>query len=180
MEHLVDIGKTKFIGLSNFNILKTKRILEVARIRPVVNQVELHPYLPQKDLVDFCHREHIIPVAHQPLGGRLVTAVNPNNSRPAPMVNRQVLQIARETGKAPAQVLLSWLVQRGIPTVPKSVQEDHLKENLQVFELSDDQLQRMNNIFESSDTVRYLDPQNHIGFDVFDENEDQTVRHQKP
>ena len=177
MEKLVDNGKARFIGLSNFNILKTKRILEIARIRPVANQVELHPYLPQNELVAFCHREHIMPIAHQPLGGRPVAAVNPNADRPGPLVDKHVLQIASETGQTPAQVLLSWLVQRGIPAVPKSVQEDHLEQNLRIFKLTDDQFERMNNILESNETVRYLDPQSHIGFDIFDENEDQPVLH---
>ncbi|KAI9662478.1 MAG: hypothetical protein M1821_008645 [Bathelium mastoideum] len=175
MEELVDNGKAKFIGLSNFNILKTKRILEIARIRPVVNQVELHPYLPQKELVAFCHSEHIMPVAHQPLGGRPVAAVNPNASRPGPIMDKQVLHIASEIGKTPAQVLLSWLIQRGIPSVPKSAQEDHLKQNLNICKLSDDHFQRLNNISDLSGTVRYLDPLNHIGFDIFDEDEDQPV-----
>jgi diketogulonate reductase-like aldo/keto reductase len=100
-----------FIGLSNFNMLKLKRILEIARIRPAVNQVELHPYvtpflvqqyciccllkyipryLPQLELLHFCSQENIHLTAHQPLGGRPVVAVNPNVHRPGPISDPDV------------------------------------------------------------------------------------------
>lgn len=69
MERLVDIGKVRAIGLSNFSILKTKKILEGARIQPDVNQIELHPYLPQRKLVQFSKENNIHITAHSPLGG---------------------------------------------------------------------------------------------------------------
>ncbi|KAI9688306.1 MAG: hypothetical protein M1820_010275 [Bogoriella megaspora] len=175
MEALVDNGKAKFIGLSNFTILKTKRILDIARIRPAVNQVEIHPYLPQDDLVIYCKSNGILPMAHQPLGGRPVAVVNPNASIPGPMVDECILRIASETDSTPAQVLLSWLVQRGIPAVPKTIQESRLKENIRVFKLTENQFQRIMVLPDSHGTVRYLDPRNHIGFDIFDEIEDQPV-----
>ena len=92
-------------GLSNFNILKTKRILEVARIIPAVNQVEIHPYatllaalfrllmkvwiryLPQPELVEFSTKHNILVMAHQPLGGRPLHVVRGNPDKPFPTEN---------------------------------------------------------------------------------------------
>lgn len=108
MERLVDSGKARSIGtcgnrsspalyrndgtvlivfqqgLSNFNILKTRRILEVARIIPAVNQVELHPYLPQHELFEFLSKYNILLMAHQPLGGRPVPVVRGHPEQPFP------------------------------------------------------------------------------------------------
>lgn len=68
MERLVDIGKTKMIGVSNFSTPKLKRLLSKARIHPVVNQIELHPYFPQRGLVEFCQRNGVHVTAYGPLG----------------------------------------------------------------------------------------------------------------
>lgn len=68
-------GLTQQIGVSNFSSPKLKKLLESATIFPVVNQVELHPYLPQKGLVNFCREHEIHITAHCPLGGNLIPAV---------------------------------------------------------------------------------------------------------
>lgn len=72
-------------GISNFNILKTRKLLETARIKPAVNQVELHPYLPQHKLLAFCKEQGIHVTAHSPLGGRPVDAVAPNKHFTGPL-----------------------------------------------------------------------------------------------
>ena len=77
-------------GLSNFNVLKTKRILATARITPAVNQVELHPYLPQNDLLKFCSEHNILLMAHQPLGGRPVAVVRGHPGEPFPTEDPKV------------------------------------------------------------------------------------------
>ncbi|OTA08157.1 hypothetical protein A9Z42_0091070 [Trichoderma parareesei] len=89
MEKLVDLGLARSIGLSNFNILKTKRILSTARIIPVVNQVEIHPYFPQQDLFEFSSKHGIILMAHQPLGGRPVGVVL-GSDKPFPTADEKV------------------------------------------------------------------------------------------
>jgi diketogulonate reductase-like aldo/keto reductase len=68
MENFVDEGKVKSIGLSNFNISQIKEVLEKCRIKPVVNQVEVHPYFQNTELVDFCQTNDIIVTAYAPLG----------------------------------------------------------------------------------------------------------------
>ncbi|KAF8862531.1 hypothetical protein BDZ45DRAFT_616832 [Acephala macrosclerotiorum] len=173
MENLVDAGKAKLIGLSNFNVIKTKRILEIARIRPAINQVELHPYLPQWDLLDFCAKEKIHLTGHQPLGGRPVAAVNPNADRPGPLLDSDILRIAATYRKSPAQVLLSWAVQRGTSVVPKTVHEHRMVENMDLFRIDDIHMNEINSLAEKKGAVRYLDPRNHIGFDIFREDVDE-------
>ncbi|KFY64856.1 hypothetical protein V496_02973, partial [Pseudogymnoascus sp. VKM F-4515 (FW-2607)] len=161
--------------LSNFSIIKTKRILEIARIRPAVNQVEMHPYLPQQELLDFCSAEGIHVTAHQPLGGRPVAAVNPNVDRPGPLLDPTIAGIAKSKGKSPAQVLLSWSLQRGVSVVPKTVQEDRMVENRALFRLADEDMSKTNKLAESTGVVRYLNPKGHIGFDIFTESIDEPV-----
>ncbi|KAK3904931.1 hypothetical protein C8A05DRAFT_42078 [Staphylotrichum tortipilum] len=173
MEKLVESGKARSIGLSNFNILKTKRILEVASIIPAVNQVELHPYFPQRELFNFSAKHGIRLMAHQPLGGRPVPVVRGHPDIPFPTDDQTINEIAVECGMTPAQVCLSWAIQRGIPVVPKSVQEGHMRENLQVRRLPDDVFDAVEAVSSSRGPIRFLDPGRHLGFDIFDEERDQ-------
>jgi len=179
MEKVVDSGKSKLIGLSNFSIRKLKRVLENAKIRPAVNQVELHPYLPQPDLLDFCVREKIHLMAHQPLGGRPVAAVSPNANHPGPLLDSDILRIAATYGKTPAQVLLSWAVQRGTSVVPKTVHEHRMVENIDLFTIDEIHMKILSSIAEKKGSVRYLDPRNYIGFDIFREDVDEPVKAEK-
>ncbi|MCJ1316179.1 hypothetical protein MMC15_001499 [Xylographa vitiligo] len=180
MEALVDNGKTKAIGLSNFNILKTKRILKSARIKPAVNQVELHPYLPQYELLEFCNQNGILLVAHQPLGGRPLGIVSPNASRPGPLHNSQILKIASVSGRTPGQLALSWAIQRGTAVIPKTSNELRLAENLEVTALNEKDFEIINGLAREAGPIRYLDPCGHVGFDVFDEVRDEPVADSAP
>ncbi|KAK8116002.1 aldo-keto reductase [Apiospora sp. TS-2023a] len=184
MEALVETGKAKSIGiyycLSNFNILKTRKLLEKANIIPAVNQVEVHPYLPQAELVEFSRRHGILVMAHQPLGGRPVGVVRAHEGHPRPVEDSEVLEIARKLGRSPAQVCLSWAVQRGIPVVPKSVHESRLSENLNLFSLPEVDLQKVNKLSHKTGDIRFLDPKPHIGFDIFDEENDEPVDDKAP
>ncbi|KAK4035335.1 NADP-dependent oxidoreductase domain-containing protein [Parachaetomium inaequale] len=180
MEKLVDSGKARAIGLSNFNVLKTKRILEVARIIPAVNQVEIHPFFPQQELFDFSAKHCILLMAHQPLGGRPVGVVRAHPDEPFPTDDPTIIDIANKSGISPAQVCLAWAVQRGIPVVPKSVQEGHMKENLQLRRLSDDAFEAVDGISTSRGPIRFLDPSRHLGFNIFDEENDQPVANGAP
>ncbi|KAK4161152.1 NADP-dependent oxidoreductase domain-containing protein [Cladorrhinum sp. PSN259] len=180
MERLVTIGKARAIGLSNFNILKTKRILEVAKVIPAVNQVELHPYLPQHDLVEFSAKHGILIMAHQPLGGRPVPVVRAHPDEPFPTENPTVVEAAKACDISPARVCLSWAVQRGIPVVPKSVQPHHMQQNLQLKRMSDELFQRVDALTSERGPIRFLDPSRHICFDIFDEQNDQPIDNKAP
>ncbi|XDG08717.1 hypothetical protein ABKA04_008332 [Annulohypoxylon sp. FPYF3050] len=180
MEKLVASGKVHSIGLSNFNILKTKRILEIAKITPVVVQVEVHPYFPQHELHRFSIQHGILIMAHQPLGGRPVPLVRGHPNEPFPTEDPKIIDIASKCNMTPAQVCLSWAVQRGIPIVPKSVSETHMKQNLQLKRLPEDMFAIVDQLSLERGPLRFLDPSRHIGFDIFDEEKDQPVADSAP
>ena len=118
MEDLVDAGLVKAIGVANFGAPMLNDLLSHARIRPAVNQVELHPYLQQQSLVDFCARNDVAVTAYSPLG-------SPGNSAgkglPSPVEDETIRAIAEAHGKSPAQVLIRWALDRGTSVIPKSV-----------------------------------------------------------
>ncbi|KAI1469879.1 aldo-keto reductase [Daldinia caldariorum] len=175
MEKLVASGKAHSIGLFNFNILKTKRILEIAKITPAVIQAEIHPYLPQHELHGFAAQHGVLIIAHQPLGGRPISLVRGNPDEPFPTEDQKIIDVATKCNMTPAQVCLSWAVQRGIAVVPKSINKEHMKQNLQLERLPDDLFATVDRLSLERGPLRFLGPSRHIGFDIFDEGRDQPV-----
>ena len=135
MEAAVSAGLTRHIGVSNFSIKKIQDLLPHCKIRPEVNQVELHPFLQQPELVKYCSSQGIHMTAWAPLGSSdrpdFVKAPN----APVLLENPLIQSIAQRRGCTPAQVLLAWHVQRGISTIPKSVNPARLRENLAAAEI---------------------------------------------
>ena len=119
METLVEKGLVRSIGVSNFNIARLQRILAIAKIPPAVNQVELHPILPQDKLLQFCKDNGIAVVAYSPLGANKLELIE------HPIVK----QVAESEQLTPAQVLISWAVTRGCIVIPKTGNVQRLKEN---------------------------------------------------
>ncbi|XP_067008632.2 aldo-keto reductase family 1 member B1 [Anabrus simplex] len=132
MEKAVKQGLTKSIGISNFNSEQVKRILEVAEIKPVTNQVECHPYLNQKKLIEFCKSKDITITAYSPLGSPDRPWAKPDD--PQLMDDAKLKKVAEKYGKTPAQILLRYQVQRGNITIPKSVTKSRIKENFEIFD----------------------------------------------
>ncbi|MGO9661347.1 MAG: aldo/keto reductase [Acidimicrobiales bacterium] len=125
-------GRTRAIGVSNFTRKCLEHLIDETGVVPAVNQVELHPELPQDDLLTF-HSEHgILTQAWAPLGQGQALA--------GPIVG----QVAAEKGRTPAQVVLRWHLQRGTIPLPKSATPGRLKENLELwdFELSAEDMAR--------------------------------------
>lgn len=139
MEKLLDSGKVKNIGVSNFGIKTLTTLLKHARIVPAVNQVEAHPCLPQHELLAFCS-------SHEPK--ILLTAYSPVGKHKYATSDRDIVDIARNkgTGVKEGQVLLSWAVQRGTAVMPKSVDPTRLKQNLSLIELTPDEMHRLDEI----------------------------------
>ncbi|KAI9290960.1 aldehyde reductase-like protein [Neoconidiobolus thromboides FSU 785] len=137
LEKLVENGKVKHIGISNFGVKSIKQILSEAKIRPAALQVELHPYLPQPELLEFCKNENIHVTAYSPLGSEAVPKVREQT---------EVVEIAQRLGKTPAQVLLAWGQQRGTSVIPKSTNEDRVKQNFQDIELSEEDINKISNL----------------------------------
>jgi len=131
MEDLVDLGLIKSIGLSNFNSKQIQRVSDIARIQPVMNQVECHPYLTQKKLMEFCHSKKIIVTAYSPLGSPDRPGAKPGD--PELMDDKKLLAIAEKYGKSAAQILIRYQIQRGNVVVPKSVTKSRIISNFDVF-----------------------------------------------
>ncbi|KAK2597876.1 hypothetical protein N8I77_012631 [Diaporthe amygdali] len=156
MEALVKKGKIRTIGVSNFSIAKINEIWDAAEIKPAVNQVELHPYFAQPELVKWCQNKGIIVEAYSPLGNNIY-------GLPMAIEDPAVIELAEKLGKTPGQVVLSWVVQRGIVVLTKSVTPSRIKSNLEVFELPADALEKVNSLDRNH---RYNLPAR-LGVDIF-------------
>ncbi|KAI1766318.1 NADP-dependent oxidoreductase domain-containing protein [Hypoxylon sp. FL1150] len=182
MAALVATGKVRFIGtssarLSNFNILKTKRLIQETGILPAANQVEMNPYFPQYDLFEYCVSKNIQVIAHCPLGGALAPEVA-RRSGGGPLGDDTIKSIADAHGKTPAQIILAWLTGRGIAVVPKSAKPSRIEENFNVlFALTEAENEQISTLMgvRGEKGVRNLANAEHIGFDVFDEEFDQPI-----
>lgn len=137
MEHLVDGGKCRAIGLADITLEKLKTIYEAARIKPAVVQVEAHPYLPETELLEYCKENDIILLAFAPLG---------HGIKPGPLEDPAVLAVAERVEKTPAQVLLAWAVQRGTAILTTAKTTARAKENFDISPLPQDAFDEINNI----------------------------------
>ncbi len=130
MERLVELGLTRHIGTSNMTIPKLRLLLRDCRIRPAVNEMELHPHMQQQELFDFVRSEGIEPVGYCPLGspGRPERDRTPDDT--VDMEDPVIVEIARSHGVHPAAVCLKWAVQRGQTPIPMSTKRKNYAANL--------------------------------------------------
>nr|WP_281252274.1 aldo/keto reductase [Sediminibacillus massiliensis] len=136
MEKLYKDGRIKAIGVSNFHVHHLEDLLQDAEIKPMVNQVEFHPHLAQKELRDFCKKQDIQLEAWSPLKqGQLLED---------PVIN----EIAEKHSKSAAQVILRWDLQSGVVTIPKSAKEHRIKSNADIFdfELSAEDMEKIDGL----------------------------------
>lgn len=155
MEALVDAGKAKAIGLSNFNSSQVERIVKAARIKPANIQVELNAYYPKKQLRETCKKHGVSVCAFAVFGspGRKTYYVSPNDAHlkvkiPALLDSPVVAAIAQKHKKTAAQILLRHLAEEDVIVLAKSINPDRLKTNFQIFdfELDDDDRQKLNSL----------------------------------
>lgn len=147
IESLVDQGIVRDIGVSNFAIRHLEHLEQATTIKPAVNQVEMHPYLAQTDLLNYCKEKGIVITAYSPLGAR----PNAKSVLNDPVVDK----VAVRNSKSKAQVLLSWANQRGTITIPKSAKPARIQENFGIFELSSEDMDDLNKLDKG---LRYIDP----------------------
>ncbi|WP_367069112.1 aldo/keto reductase [Bacillus velezensis] len=139
LETLYRDGRIKAIGVSNFQIHHLKHLMKETEIKPMINQVEYHPRLSQKELLAFCTEQGIQLEAWSPL-------------MQGQLLDHPVLQeIAEKYGKSAAQVILRWDLQNGVITIPKSTKKHRIEENANVFdfELSADDMKRIDDLNEN-------------------------------
>ncbi len=136
MEEAVKKRLTRHIGVANFNITNLKTISDGAAIKPEVNQVEMHPYLQQQALLDYCRQNGIHITAYSPLGSPDRPSRLKDGGEDMPILEDCVVNdIARLHGCSPAQILLSWAIMRGTSVIPKSVNPVRLRQNIEAAEL---------------------------------------------
>jgi alcohol dehydrogenase (NADP+) len=136
MEALVDQGLCRHIGVSNFSLTKLQSLVASARIKPEMNQVELHPYLQQTALLEYCQHQGIQMTAYSPLGSPDRPDSLKAADEPVLMADPIIGQIASRHGVSPAQVLISWAIHRGTAVIPKSVNPERIAQNLAAAEVS--------------------------------------------
>jgi diketogulonate reductase-like aldo/keto reductase len=127
-ERLLADGRVSSIGVSNFEIEHLERLLSETDVVPAVNQVELHPEFPQEELRRF-HAEH----------GILTQSWGPLGQGKGLLENSHILDVARRKGRTPGQVVLRWHLQLGNVVIPKSVNPDRIRENIDVFDFELDE-----------------------------------------
>jgi diketogulonate reductase-like aldo/keto reductase len=140
LESLVDEGRCRAIGLSNVNLAKLQEIVEAARIKPAVVEVESHPYLPEWDLLEYCHLHGIVLLAFAALG---------HGMEPRLLDDPVIIGIARRLSKTPAQVVLAWAVQRGTAFLTTSVTPSRIQENFELSTIPEDAMRKIRGITTS-------------------------------
>uniref|UniRef100_A0A8C5D7I1 alcohol dehydrogenase (NADP(+)) n=1 Tax=Gouania willdenowi TaxID=441366 RepID=A0A8C5D7I1_GOUWI len=138
MEALQASGKVKSIGVSNFSILQLQRLLDLCKVPPAVNQVELHPYLVQTDMIQFCKSSNIVLTAYCPFGspGRPPKLFRGETDPHKLLEDPVVSAIAKKHRRSTAQVLLRYHIQQGVSVIPKSDKAHHILDNTKVFDFS--------------------------------------------
>ncbi|KAG1114593.1 hypothetical protein G6F42_014144 [Rhizopus arrhizus] len=149
MEKLIGT-KLRAIGVSNFDIPHLEKLAITAKIPPAVNQVELHPYLPQQDLVEYL-------CAYSPLG----------SSDSPLMKDEAIIAIANKYNATTAQILISWGIERGYAVLPKSVTPSRIISNLKDVHLEPQDFESINKLVENHPTRRLGDPYLSWDVDVF-------------
>jgi diketogulonate reductase-like aldo/keto reductase len=138
LEKIYNEGRAKAIGVSNYTIKHLKEMDDYAEVKPVINQVEFHPFLFQENLLDYCRFREIQLEAYSPLA-RAEKLDDPN-----------IKEIADKYSITPAQIMIRWSLQHDLVVIPKSVHKERIIENSQVFdfEISEDDMDRLNSLNE--------------------------------
>jgi diketogulonate reductase-like aldo/keto reductase len=158
MEKLLETGKARAIGVSNFNQRRLEDLLSKVTIVPAANQIEAHPYLQQQSLKEFCEARGILIEAYSPLGNNLT-------GEPRTVDDPLVKSLAKDLGMDGGQLLGSWGVQRGTVVLPKSVTPSRIETNHKIQQLPTkvyEQLNQLERHKRFNFPIRW-------GFDIFEE-----------
>jgi diketogulonate reductase-like aldo/keto reductase len=164
MESLYEQGLAKSIGVSNWTQKGLESLLQFAKVKPTVNQIEIHPFLPQYDLIKYCQSKDIVPVAYSPLGSQdQVPGTGEKVS-----TNKELLAVAEKNGVSLAQVLIAWGLKRGYAVLPKSSNPNRIQSNAGLITLSDEDFAAVNKVAEGRNT-RFVNMKATFGYNVWPE-----------
>jgi methylglyoxal/glyoxal reductase len=137
-EEIYKSGRTKSIGVSNYTIRHLEELFSYSDVIPVINQVEFNPFLYQKDLLDFCHKNNVRLEAYSPL------------VKAQKLENKVLQNISKKYSKSSAQILIRWALQHDLAVIPKSSNKNRIFENAEVFdfEISSEDMDKLNSLDE--------------------------------
>lgn len=157
MEELVTKGVTKSIGISNCNSKQVEQVLAASKIKPLVNEMEVHPYLTNTKLIEFCHSKGLLVTAYSPLGGQkdAIPGMRPKERKEA-IKDPLVKKLADKYKKNAGQILIRFAIERGLLIIVKTSSKERLTQNMEVwdFQLTKEevkQLEALNCGFRSCD-----------------------------
>jgi diketogulonate reductase-like aldo/keto reductase len=147
MERAHERGLARSIGVSNFDADELGAVLQQARVPPAVDQVQFSPFKYRRELLEACRQRDVVLEAYGPF----TTGTH--------LRDRRLAEIAERHDRTPAQVLLRWAVQRGVPVIPKSTRRERIEENARIFDLtlSDADMQALDALDETGETGRALE-----------------------
>lgn len=143
MEELVEAGKVHSIGVSNFNSQQLERLIKLAKIKPVANQIECHPNLNQHKFIEFAKERNVTIIAYAPLGRGDYSA-----GKAIALKDPKVQQIADKHHKNAGQILIRFAYQNGVVAIPKSINKSRLRGNIDIFdfELDADDMEHLKSL----------------------------------
>jgi diketogulonate reductase-like aldo/keto reductase len=147
MERARELGYARSVGVSNFSASELDDVIAAGTIPPAVNQVQFSPLEYRRGLLDACRRQDVALEAYSPLGtGRNLS-------------NKTVTSVAQRVGRTPAQVLLRWCLQHGLPVISKSIHRERILQNAQIFDfaLSDEDMAELDALDQTHGTDRALE-----------------------
>ena len=130
MEKLVEKGYTKYIGVSNYNVQSLLNLLSFCKIKPLVNEIEFHPYLVQTKLVEFCRRENIILFGYNPLVKGIYCKETADEKDRNLLGEQIIINLAQKYNKTVGQIVLNWSISREVIPLPMTSNPNRIIENL--------------------------------------------------
>lgn len=151
-EHLYETGKVKAIGVCNFKVEHLEELKKTAKIMPMVNQVEIHPFSTKNNIINYCKDNNIKVVAWSPI------------SRGRVLSNELMIDLSQKYKKSIVQIVLRWHMQKGVIPIPKSSNENRIKENIDIFdfEISSEDMKAIDSLDKGYDRSVTTPPLNTI------------------
>lgn len=164
MEKIYEDKKARAIGVSNWTIAGLEKLKSFAKVQPHVNQIEIHPFLPNNELVNYLFKNNILPQAYSPLGSQnQVPSTGEKVNENATLKN-----IAERRGFTLAQVLIAWGIRRGYVVLPKSSTPSRIESNFKSVELTDEDFADVNAVADGRH-CRFVNMKDTFGYDVWPE-----------
>jgi alcohol dehydrogenase (NADP+) len=149
MEQLTEMGLVRNIGTSNMTIPKMKLLLRDAKIKPVVNEMEIHPHFQQPELYLFMVKNEVLPIGYSPIGSPRRPERDRTSADSVDIEDPVIVKIAKRLNVHPAEVCIKWAVQHGHVTIPFSVNQQKLSSNLEAVTkdpITEDEMEEISGI----------------------------------